>query len=167
MLYRNRIQILRWTLMSLLLGAALVLQATVCNQLPLWGAVPLLIPAAVACIAMMGSAESGAIVGLAGGLLAYLGGDAMAFVIPVLTFAGALAGGLCSLYFTRSLPPALLMSAVALLLCELPTCILQCYLGHAPLSALWQVLLPELFYSLLCTLPLYWFSWRISLLGRQ
>lgn len=166
MLYRNRISILRWTLWVLLLLAALILQASVCNRIPIFGVTPLLLPVAVACVAMMGSAESGAILGLAGGLLACLCGDSRAFVIPAMTLAGALAGGLCSLYFTRSLLPALLMAAIALLLCELPACLLQCYLGRAPLSALWRVLLPELLYSLLYTFPLYWLSRRIRLLGR-
>lgn len=167
MLYRNRISIARWVLWGILLAAALVLQATVCNRLPVFGAVPVLMPVAVVCVAMMGSAESGAVVGLVGGLMAYLGGDASAFVIPVLCFAGALSGGLCTIYFTRSLPPALLMAAIALVLCAVPTWALEWYLGHVPLSAAWEILLPELVYSLLYTLPLYWLSWRVSLLGRR
>ena len=96
MLYRNRKRILRWALWALLLAAALVLQATVCNRLPLLGVIPLLLPSAVACVAMMGSAETGAIIGLAGGLLGYWGGDAIWLSIPALCLAGALAGALCS-----------------------------------------------------------------------
>lgn len=167
MLYRNRILITRWLCWSLLLTTALVLQATICNRLTVFGAAPLLMPVAVACVAMMGSAESGAIVGLAGGLLACLGGDAPAFAIPALCLAGALSGGLCTIFFTRSLPPALLLSAIALVLCELPAWGLEWYLGHVPLSSVWRTLLPELLYSLVYTLPLYWLSWRIRLLGRR
>ena len=167
MLYRNRILIARWVLWGILLAAALVLQGTVCNRLPLFGAVPLLMPVAVVCVAMMGSAESGAVVGLIGGLMAYLGGDASAFVIPLLTFAGALSGGLCTIYFTRSLLPALLLAAIALVICQVPSWALEWYLGHVPFSAAWRLLLAEFCCSLLYTLPLYWLSWRISLLGRR
>ena len=81
--------------------------------------------------------------------------------------AGALAGGLCSQYFTRSLLPALLLSLMALLLCELPVWALRCYLGHAPISALLRVVLPETVYSLLYTPLLYLLSWRISLTRRS
>ena len=167
MLYRNRITIARWTLWVLLLTAALVLQATVFNRLPLLGAIPQLIPVAVVCVAMMGSAETGAVVGLIGRLMSCLGGDALVFVVPILAFAGALTGGLCSICFTRSLLSALLLGLGALLLCAVPTWLLQWYLGHAPLSALWHVVAPEVLISLVYTLPLYWLSWRISLLGRQ
>lgn len=165
MWYRNRILFARWALWGVLLCAALVLQATVCNRLPVLGVFPLLMPVAVVCVAMMGSAEFGAVIGLIGGLLAYLGGDALAFIIPALCFAGALAGGLCTSYFTRSLLPALLMAAIALLLYELPFWALRVYLGHAPAYTFVTVVLPEFGYSLLCTLPLYWLSWRVSLLG--
>ena len=77
MLYRNRYRIARGALWALLLLAALVLQGTVCNRLPLLGVSPLLLPVAAVCVAMMGSAEFGAAIGLAGGLLGYLGGGAL------------------------------------------------------------------------------------------
>ena len=162
MLYRNRKRILRWALWALLLAASLVLQATVCNRLPLLGVIPLLLPSAVACTAMMGSAETGAIIGLAGGLLGYWGGDAIWLSIPALCLAGALAGALCTRFFTRSLPPALLLCVIALLLCELPAWLLRLYPGYAPVSALWRVMLPELGYSLLYAVPIYGLSWRIG-----
>ena len=167
MLYRNRYRIARGALWALLLLAALVLQGTVCNRLPLLGVSPLLLPVAAVCVAMMGSAEFGAAIGLAGGLLGYLGGGAAALFIPLLCLAGALAGGLCSQYFTRSLLPALLLALMALLLCALAVLALRCYLGHAPVSALLRVVLPETVYSLLYTPLLYLLSWRISLIRRS
>lgn len=165
MRYERRIQILRWALWTLLLIGSLVLQATV---FPLWAPViPLLVPVTVACIATMGSAESGAVFGLVGGLLGYLGGDAMSFTIPVLTFVGAMTGTLCSRWFTRTLLPALLCSFAALLLCELPAWALRVYRDIVPLRSFLTVLLPELGCSLICALPLYLLSWRISLLGQR
>lgn len=167
MWYRHRTDFARWALWALLLALALVLQATVCSHLKLMGVMPLLLPVAAVCVAMMGSAEFGAVIGLAAGLIGYLGGDALAFTIPALCFAGALAGGLCSRYFTRSLPPALLLSAIALLVCELPAWMFRTSQGYAPPYSVFTVLLPELVYSLLYAFPLYWLSWRISLLGKR
>lgn len=164
MLYRNRIRIARGVAWAVLMLAALVLQATVCNRLPIFGVAPVLLPVATICVAMMLSAEAGAVVGLIGGMLACLGGDAYSMTIPLLALAGALAGGLCTLYFTRTLLPALLLSAIALLLCQLPTWALLLYLQRIPASSFITVVLPEFGYSLLYTLPFYWISWRISLI---
>ena len=167
MLYHNRTRIYRGIAWAAMMAAALVLQATVCNRLPVMGVFPLLLPVATACIAMMLPSDIGALVGLIGGLMASLGGDALYVVIPLLALAGAISGGLCTQLLTRSLPAALLLSLLALCCCELPTWLLHLYTGHAPLYTLWTVVLPEIGYSLLFTPLFFWLSWRISLIARR
>ncbi|TDQ46874.1 rod shape-determining protein MreD [Actinorugispora endophytica] len=59
----------RWILAALLLAAAVVVQVTAVNRLPLpWGAAPDLVLLAVTAIALRSSATAGAVAGFASGL---------------------------------------------------------------------------------------------------
>lgn len=134
----------KWLLYSLTLVAAYILQSTVFNRFTILGITPMLVTCAVVCAAVYEDSGSGAVFGLAAGLLlAFTNTDRAPFYIVTLTVVGAAAGGLCSRFFTRSYISSVLLCAGGALLCEGTIWLTGAAAGTLPGSALITVVLPQ------------------------
>lgn len=162
MQHRSLLTALRWLVYSL--GAIVVLtcQQSILSRLPIGQAVACLVPVAVAMVAFMEGPEAGSLFGLCFGLLWFWAsaryGPMYLFLLPL---SAALVGKLSQTLFVRRFFPSVLMSLLALLLCEGPVQLLQLYLGMGqPL-----VFLVELVYSLAFACLFYPIVCLISRLG--
>ena len=149
---RSLLGVLRWTLLSLGAVFALVLQQSAFSRLPVWGAVPSLVPVAVALVALWEGPEAGGLFALCAGIVWFLSGERYGpMYIFLLPLSAVLVGVICRDYLSRTLLSALLMTMGTLLLCEGAVLLLQLYLGTGrPL-----VFLVMLGYSLCFVFPFY------------
>ena len=161
---RSLLGVLRWTLLGLGALFALVLQQSAFSRLPIWGAVPSLVPVAVALAAMWEGPESGGLFGLCAGVVWFLSGARYGpMYIFLLPLSAVLVGIVCRDYLSRTLLSALLMAMGTLLLCEGAVFLLQLYLGtDQPL-----VFLAMLGYSVCFVFPFYPIVRLIQLLNKN
>lgn len=125
-------------------------------RFPLMGSVPVLLPAAVAIVAVLEGSTAGSVFGLCAGLFVCLApGQAGAGMILL----GALLGMLCGFAAQRRLRrpfwPCMLEVLVSLFLTELVRTGWELYSGAGSFGVLCRIAGWELVYSLLLAVPLY------------
>ena len=150
----------KWFVYALGLLPVWVLDAYILPRYPLWGTVPMLLPLAVAAVAVLEGAYSGTGFGLAVGLLwelAYPGG--FGGQVFFLALAGMAMGAVSQYALSQSFLGCLLCSAGVLGLLDLLRVGLRLFINAAGLTALLQVAVPEFLWSLAWT-PLVWLLFR-------
>ena len=150
----------KWFVYALGLLPVWVLDAYILPRYPLWGTVPMLLPLAVAAVAVLEGAYSGTGFGLAVGLLwelAYPGG--FGGQVFFLALAGMAMGAVSQYALSQSFAGCLICSAGVLGLLDLLRVGLRLFINAAGLTALLQVAVPEFLWSLAWT-PLGWLLFR-------
>lgn len=146
----------KWLIYTLALLPVWLLDAYILPRFPLMGVTPMLLPLAVAAVAVLEGAHAGSGFGLGVGLLWALAypGDFGSRVI-LLSLAGLASGALSQYVLSQSLPGCLLCAAGVLALLDLKQMAGLLLSGAAGLPALLQVAVPEWLLSLLWTPAIY------------
>ena len=150
----------KWAVYALGLLPVWVLDAYILSRYPLWGTSPMLLPLAVAAVAVLEGAYAGTGFGLAVGLLwelAYPGG--FGALVLYLAVAGMLMGAVSQYALSQSFAGCLICSAGVLGVLDLLRVARGLLVDLASLSDLLQVAAPEFFWSLAWT-PLVWLLFR-------
>ena len=146
----------KWLSYGILLAVTALLQRLVLTRITVWEAVPILLPLAVSALAVLEGPVSGAGYGIAVGIVSMYvdGGGAM----TVLLGCGAgVSIGLITRYVLRQGLWGHCLCCAGLLLLHLLWSVGSRWItGVAPLSVLLSVGLPELLWSLLCAVPVYY-----------
>ncbi len=160
--YKNA---LMWALYAALLLLVAIVQTVSFGRPQFLGSKLCMMPVLIACVAMHTGSEGGAVFGMAAGLFWTLSGaDGGALHIVLLSVCGAAAGYLCDRYLVRSLVSALMMSMLALMICQLSLFLFKCFLSTIGIQAIGQVLL-QVGLSLLVCPPVYLAAWAIRKAG--
>ena len=150
----------KWLVYALGLLPVWLLDAYILPRYPLYGASPMLLPLAVAAVAVLEGAYSGTGFGLGVGLLwelAYPGG--FGGLVLFLALAGMAMGAVSQYALRQSFPGCLICSAGALAFVDLLRIIRMLFTRSAPLPALLQVAAAEFLWSIAWT-PLVWLLFR-------
>ena len=150
----------KWAVYALGLLPVWVLDAYILSRYPLWGTSPMLLPLAVAAVAVLEGAYAGTGFGLAVGLLwelAYPGG--FGGLVFYLALAGMAMGAVSQYALSQSFAGCLICAAGTLGLLDLLRVARGLLVDLASLSDLLQVAAPEFFWSLAWT-PLVWLLFR-------
>lgn len=146
----------KWAVYALGLLPVWVLDAYILPRYPLYGTIPMLLPLAVAAVSVLEGAYSGTGFGMAVGLLwelAYPGG--LGGLVFVMAFSGMIMGGVSQYALSQSFAGCLICSAGVLGLIEVMRVGQRLFVNAADLSELLQVAVPEFFWSLAWTLPVW------------
>lgn len=149
-----------------LLLLAYILQDMIFTRLEVFGARPLVLPVAVAAVAMFEGSVRGGIFGLAAGILcdASLGQPAVLFTI-LLTVCGLTVGILGETVLARGFPSFLTCCTGTLVLCVFCQALPLLIYAGAPIRALAMTALAQLVYSILFALPVYRMARTLSRLA--
>ena len=150
----------KWFVYTLGLLPVWLLDAYILPRYPLYGASPMLLPLAVAAVAVLEGAYSGTGFGMAVGLLwelAYPGG--FGGQVFYLALAGMVMGAVSQYALSQSFPGCLICSIGVLGLLDLLRVARMLFINAAGLSDLLQVAVPEFLWSLAWT-PLVWLLFR-------
>ena len=150
----------KWFIYTLGLLPVWVLDAYILPRYPLMGVSPVLLPLAVAAVAVLEGAYAGTGFGLAVGLLwelAYPGG--FGGLVFYLALAGMAMGAVSQYALSQSFPGCLICSAGVLGLLDLLRVARGLLTNAAGLSELLQVAVPEFLWSMAWT-PLVWLLFR-------
>lgn len=146
----------KWLVYALGLLPVWLLDAYILPRYPLYGASPMLLPLAVAAVAVLEGAYSGTGFGLGVGLLwelAYPGG--FGGLVFFLALAGMVMGGMSQYALSQSFLGCLICAAGTVGLLELLRIARGLLTDAAPLSALVEAAAPEFLWSVAWT-PLVW-----------
>ena len=146
----------KWLVYALGLLPVWLLGAYILPRYPLYGASPMLLPLAVAAVAVLEGAYSGTGFGLGVGLLwelAYPGG--FGGLVFFLALAGMVMGGVSQYALSQSFLGCLICAAGTVGLLELLRIARGLLTDAAPLSALVEAAAPEFLWSVAWT-PLVW-----------
>ena len=146
----------RWLVYLALAAVCYLLQACVFSRMPILGAGPLILPVAVACVALWEGADRGALFGLLAGVLcdAAMGRPAVMYTL-LLTALGVGVGALSEKLLRRGLLGCLACSFLVLAVCILLHAAGLVFLYRAPLGVLAASGGVQLGYSMLFALPVY------------
>lgn len=109
--------VLRWTLYTLLLLLAMMIQTVVLGNHTILGIHPDFVPVVIVCVCMREGPERGGTFALLGSLLwALSGADMGSICIAVLTVVPVIGGLLCRAVLVNRFVPCLVMTVLALLL---------------------------------------------------
>ena len=150
----------KWLVYALGLLPVWLLDAYILPRYPLYGASPMLLPLAVAAVAVLEGAYSGTGFGLGVGLLwelAYPGG--FGGLVFFLALAGMAMGAVSQYALSQSFIGCLICAAVTVGLLELLRVARGLLTNAAPLSALLEAAAPEFLWSVAWT-PLVWLLFR-------
>ena len=150
----------KWTVYALGLLPVWLLDAYILPRYPLYGASPMLLPLAVAAVAVLEGAYAGTGFGMAVGLLwelAYPGG--FGGLVLFLALAGMAMGAVSQYALSQSFIGCLICAAGTVGLLELLRIARGLLTNAAPLSALLEAAAPEFLWSVAWT-PLVWLLFR-------
>lgn len=150
----------KWFIYTLGLLPVWVLDAYILPRYPLMGVSPVLLPLAVAAVAVLEGAYAGTGFGLAVGLLwelAYPGG--FGGLVFYLALAGMAMGAVSQYALSQSFLGCLICSAGVLGLLDCLRVARMLFINAASLSSLLQLAVPEFLWSLVWT-PLVWLLFR-------
>ena len=150
----------KWLVYALGLLPVWLLDAYILPRYPLYGASPMLLPLAVAAVAVLEGAYAGTGFGLAVGLLwelAYPGG--FGGLVFFLALAGMAMGAVSQYALSQSFIGCLICAAGTVGLLELLRVARGLLTNAAPLSALLEAAAPEFLWSVAWT-PLVWLLFR-------
>ena len=145
----------------------MLLQTIVLPQMRFFEFTLSLIPVCLVCISVREGAEKGTFFAILAGLVFCLSGISDGpLYLALFSVSAALAGAVCDNFYTRSFVPALVLSLMALILCETVVFLFRVNTtGTDP--ALWHtVLLPMIMVSLLAFPLFYLGAWAISRIAR-
>jgi rod shape-determining protein MreD len=127
------------------------------NHFLVFGNMPLLIPTAVACVALFDGVEAGGSFGLISGVVwsSLSPGNHGAYIF-LMTIIGVIIGNYGRRMFNSSLASCVLLSMLATLCCEGVMFVLNYIVGTAGINAIWLVLLPEALYSMVFCPLIIW-----------
>ena len=153
--------------MALIMLLCYFLQSAFFSRLPIFGAVPLLLPLVAVAAGLLGSPGWGGAFGLLCGILcdAALGGGGLVFTVA-LTVMGFFSGFLGDFILARGFPSYLLLSVCALLLSALIQMFRLLVFDRTPVWPLVRMGLLQSLASVIFILPLYFCvrralrSWR-------
>lgn len=126
----------------------------VLSRLPL--ALPLLLPMSAVAVGVLEGPKFGALFGMAAGILASCTGHKGLYCIPLLALLGWVCGLVVQYVLRRDLVGHFICAAVAALLWEVWQVGFRLITHIAPLPVLIRVALPELLWTLVFSLPVYW-----------
>ena len=152
----------KWLTYALGLLPVWVLDAYVLPRYPLFGAVPMLLPAAAAAVAVLEGSYGGCGFGLGVGLLwelAYPGG--YGGLVFGMALAGFLAGKAAQRVLSQSLPSCLICAAVILGALDVLRILRGLITHSAGLTTLLEVAVPEFLVSLAWTPAVYLVFWLV------
>ena len=150
---------LKFTLYIPFLLLVFILQAMVFSRITLWGVKPLILPVAVVAAAVYEGAVRGGVFGLCAGVLCDISLDQPAIQFTLLlTVLGVLTGLLFESLLAKGFPSFFFTSAAALLLCAVLQFARLLLREGVPIYYLLETALYQTAYSLLFTVPLYWFT---------
>ena len=150
----------KWLVYALAMLPVWLLDAYILPRFPVWGVSPMLLPSAVAVVAVLEGSFAGTGFGLGVGLLwelAYPGG--FGGLVIGMAAIGRISGSLAQFVLSQSLAGGLFCSALSLLLLDGLRMLRALFTDFAPMSALLQVAVPEILLSLLWALPI-WFLFQ-------
>lgn len=152
----NRDFCIKWGVYALALLPVWFAEIFILNRFPVFGVIPMLLPLAAVAVAVLEGATAGAGFGLAVGILcdAVYYGSSGAMTLG-LAFLGAAAGLLAQYALRQNLLGCLICSAGALTIIDALRVLRRLILQVAPLSALLQVAVPEILWSLAFVFPVY------------
>ena len=156
----TRDQIHKWLFYALGLLPVWVLDAFVLNRLTFFGVIPLLLPLAVAAVAVLEGAQAGGGFGLAVGLLwelTYPGG--FGGLVFGMTLAGMAVGAAAQYFLSQNFFSFLLCSAVVLGALDGLQLIRALFIRLDTLDVLLQVAVPEVLLSM-CWTPVVYLIFR-------
>lgn len=136
-----------------------LLQATVFTRLTVFGAKPLLLPLAVAGVALFGGKAEGGVFGLFAGMLMDMACNqpTVQFTL-LLTLTGLLVGFLSDTALVHGFPSFLICGALELLVCSAVQVFVLMVLRGAPFSVVAGIALRQCLSSLLFVIPFYYIS---------
>ena len=150
----------KWFVYSLGLLPVWLLDAYILPRYPLWGISPMLLPLAVAAVAVLEGAYAGTGFGLGVGLwweLTYPGG--FGGLVFGMALAGMVMGTVSQYALSQTFPGCLICTAGVLAALDGLRIIRGLLVHAAQLPALLQVAVPEFLYSLVWT-PVIWLLFR-------
>ena len=146
--------IIQWLAYGVALAAITILNFSVLSWLPI--SLPLLPPMAAGAAGTLEGPRFGAGYGLAAGLVMATIGHASPAAVPLLAALGWCCGMLTQFVLRRDLVGHILCASAAMVLWELFQVLSRCLRGVSSLQVLLKVALPELLWTLLFSLPIYW-----------
>lgn len=136
-----------------------ILQSTVFTRVTLMGVKPLLLPVAVAGIALFLGRVDGGVFGLFAGMLMDMACNQITAQFTILlTLLGILLGVLSDTVLVQGFPSFLVSSLLGLVLISAYQALSLVVLGGAPLTVTAAIGLRQSLYSLLFTIPVYYIS---------
>lgn len=163
---RQWLRILRWTLYSLLLLLAILLQTVVFGSRTLFGAHPDLVPVVITCVCLREGAERGGTFALLGSLFWYLTGAEQGSVcIVTLTVLPVIGSLLCRTLLADRFLPCLLLTFVTLFVEQTAMFLLKFFFDSLSGSFFVRSVLPCVAVSLIAQPLVYWLVKRIAKIG--
>ncbi len=148
--------IIKWLAYGIALAVITILDYYILAPLPI--ALPMLLPMAAVAVGTLEGPLSGAGFGMAAGFVLDTVGHGGPLFIPALAAVGWLCGLLTQYVLRRDLVGHLLCAAGTMLVWELCQVGSRLVAGVAPLRLLLRVAVPELLWTLLFSLPVYWIA---------
>ena len=149
---------------ALLLMTVFMFQGMVFPYLPLSGLVPLILPVAVAGIAVYQGRGAGGVFGLAAGILCDVSlNEPVGLFTIVLTFSGIAVGALTDTVLTRKFGSFFCCSAAVLAICAFVQLFPFLFFEGVPPYLLLSTALRQTLYSLVFTFPLWFFVRSLGL----
>ena len=128
---RQRLSLVKWLLLALVLLALSLLQDVILCRVSIRGATTDLVSAGILLLCLMLPTDSGAVFALVSSLLFYFSGSAAGpYVIAFLTGTGVLLNIFRSSYLRKSFGSTFLCAAAAMTLCEMLIFLTGLFLGH-------------------------------------
>ena len=151
----RRDYILQWTAYGIALLVVTGMERLVFNRIPVYGVIPVLLPAALVACSVLESAKSGAAYGIAVGVMMSVGAGGGYWRIVVCAAAG-LCCGLLARYVIRHDFVGHLLCCLLLLALRMAWCIgIRLLTEVASFEVLINVALPELVWSMVLSVPIY------------
>ena len=162
------LRILRWTLYSLLLLLAILLQTVVFGNRRLFGTHPDLVPIVIACVCLREGAERGGTFALLGSLFWYLSGAEQGSVcIVTLTVLPVVGSLLCRTLLVERFLACLLITFATVFVEQTAMFLLKFFFDGLSGMFFLRELLPCVAVSLLAQPPVYWLVKRIAKIGES
>lgn len=158
--------VLRWTLYSLLLLLAILLQTVIFGNRTILGIHPDLVPVVIVCVCLREGPERGGLFALLASLFWCLSGADMGSVaIAVLTIVSVLGGLLCRTVLVDRFVPCLIITVIALLLEHGIVLLLGMFFNGMPGILFFTDLLPCVLISSVSQPLVYWLVGKIEKVG--
>lgn len=163
--YQQRMNLLRWVLLSLVCILCLTAQDCIFSRWKLWGATTDLGVAAIILVAIMEGSEVGGIFALCASVVYFYSGSAPgAYSVALITIPSILCALFRQKFWRRGTGSNLLCSSIAMLIYEVGLYITASMMGLTR-WARGMYFLKTAVYSIVLMIPLYQLIYRIGLIG--